>query len=187
MDLVIKEVKDKLIFQVKNDMDSIKACEFEDQVLETITKENKDIILDFSAVKYISIKGVSGLVRLNNIAKDKKLSLVVMKLSQDIRSILKDIGVDDLFIFADTLSFATKVNGGVVNNHEVEKDKIEKNLLEDVAGGDNSSSGGAALRKKDDVCNNWINKSFVRFSRKRCGNCKFFKEEGFEGTGRCLK
>ncbi len=85
----ITDLEKVTIIAVDGDLEITNIKRFEEWILDIGNKTNKDIALDFSKVNYLDSSGISVLLKLSKILRQKKKKLQLTKLPERISQILE--------------------------------------------------------------------------------------------------
>src|SRR5262245_40314911 len=94
------------ILAVSGRVDAERAPELEEAGRRILVKESVKLILNLSAVEYLSSAGLCALLNLAKLAKTRNSRLILCRPNPSVRQILKLSGFDKLFPIVEELSEA---------------------------------------------------------------------------------
>lgn len=94
------------IISVKGSMDAVGCKDVDNKVLPLIEQEETDIVLDISAVDYLSSTGIMSLVKYLVFLTDKKRILRLVKPPEAVNHTLRVVGLDKHFDMYDSVDEA---------------------------------------------------------------------------------
>ncbi len=95
------DISDAISIQIEGFIDTKTILDFRDVVDSLLNKGFTRILLDFENVKYVSSRGFSYLVFINEKLKDKKGLLVISKIQKEVAQMFQTLKLTDYFQFAE--------------------------------------------------------------------------------------
>ena len=102
MEVVIKSVKGVTVMELSGSLDGKTAPEVQKQVLAGAEGQNR-VILDMTAVSFVSSAGLRILLLLYRQLKAKGGKIVLVGTSEEIKDVMSNTGLINFFLIADSL------------------------------------------------------------------------------------
>lgn len=93
-----KDVGEVSVFELSGELDSRSAPELESALLDSLAKERRNLLLDFSRLEFISSAGLRVLVMVGKRLAAEGGQLVLCALNAEVRQIFDLVGMSDLFV-----------------------------------------------------------------------------------------
>lgn len=101
MEISIKEIEGVWTAIVAGRLDSVTAPDFEKQIQPLLVHTDKDVVLDFTDLEYISSAGLRQLLAIRKASLARGGSVTIAHIQSDIRQVLTLTGFTSLFNFKD--------------------------------------------------------------------------------------
>ena len=101
--IVVDGTKSRRVISFAGRMDAVGSAELEQIVTQELVNGYRDLVLDMSAVDYVSSKGLRMLVSLWKRAHDVKGELILSALQPAVQEVFNLIGFDLVFTIIDSL------------------------------------------------------------------------------------
>jgi anti-sigma B factor antagonist len=102
MDVIIKSVKGVTVMELSGSLDGKTAPDVQKQVLSGAEGQNK-VILDMTAVTFVSSAGLRVLLLLYRQLKAKGGEIALVGTSEEIKDVMSNTGLIHFFLLADSL------------------------------------------------------------------------------------
>lgn len=100
------KIENALIFKLEGRLDSSSSAEVEKKIFDSLESTSKDIILDFSALEYMSSSGIRILIRCHKELEKRKGHLFLVAVPKPIENILYITGFLPYFKVFESASIA---------------------------------------------------------------------------------
>ena len=96
MDIQTVETGDIITIAIEGDIEMITMKGLKEQLMDVVTKNDKDIVIDFSRVGYLDSSGIGILLAISKTLKGKEKTLKLSNLSERISRVLELSSLADM-------------------------------------------------------------------------------------------
>ncbi|MEH0158078.1 STAS domain-containing protein [Limibacter armeniacum] len=113
MEVNIKEEGNYYIVSVKGELDASSALMLDTTLQESVDNGKHHIIMDCSELDYISSPGIGVFTSRLDEFKQNNITLVFFGMNENVLTVFKILGLDQLLYIVDSLKDAKKLTDGV--------------------------------------------------------------------------